>query len=311
MRVARVQGVPVTSNLGHEAEADRSLQKAEALLRSVLTARPADRMAILRSAQIAHDRMILAGDRGASEDESGIRPDIGQVAAKVREHRKVDPLEAEESCDHVHERRNSVSWWQDGTTRGSGSLGAPSMWHDLPVIVKQAGSALISIARHTARKGDLDRALQTIRESVRMLEPPAQAINRGRTTSFVNALSREGQILGEDNAISLGRSEEAVAPWTEPSRWPKILLVKTPTMPTAGAWRPPSELCLPISCVTWTPSVRWTSTIVTLSDLAEIHNNTRARLQEVRASGRSRPIHFAVLGVPPRSSCGWMALLNA
>jgi hypothetical protein len=60
MRVARVQGVPTSNNLGQMEQADDSLKTAEDLVQSVLAAQPRNRIAMLRAAQIAHDRMILA-----------------------------------------------------------------------------------------------------------------------------------------------------------------------------------------------------------------------------------------------------------
>jgi serine/threonine protein kinase len=62
MRVARVQGVNISPNLGQTEQAERTAQKAQALIDSVLKRQPANRTALLRAGQIAHDRMILAGD---------------------------------------------------------------------------------------------------------------------------------------------------------------------------------------------------------------------------------------------------------
>ena len=60
MRVARVQGVPISNNLGQMEQAEDSLRTAEDLVQSVLAAQPRNRIAMLRAAQITHDRMILA-----------------------------------------------------------------------------------------------------------------------------------------------------------------------------------------------------------------------------------------------------------
>ena len=60
LRVARVQGVPISTTLGQADQAERNLRIAEGFIYSVLKAQPANRIAMLRSAQIAHDRMILA-----------------------------------------------------------------------------------------------------------------------------------------------------------------------------------------------------------------------------------------------------------
>src|SRR5439155_8139458 len=62
MRVARVQGVNISPNLGQTQQADQTAQKAQALIDSVLASQPRNRTALLRASQIAHDRMILAGD---------------------------------------------------------------------------------------------------------------------------------------------------------------------------------------------------------------------------------------------------------
>jgi tetratricopeptide (TPR) repeat protein len=58
-------------------------------------------------------------------------------------------------------------------------------------------------------KGELEEALRAIRESVRLLEPAPGESRTGRLLAYSLALSREGEILGEDEAVSLNRSGEA------------------------------------------------------------------------------------------------------
>jgi hypothetical protein len=53
LRVGRVQGVGVTSNLGQPELAEQSLRDADRLIADVLAAQPENRMAMLRAAQIA------------------------------------------------------------------------------------------------------------------------------------------------------------------------------------------------------------------------------------------------------------------
>ena len=67
MRVARVQGVPISANLGQMEQAEQNLRKAEGFIQSVLAWQPANRAAMLRAAQIAHDRMMLARFGGRHE----------------------------------------------------------------------------------------------------------------------------------------------------------------------------------------------------------------------------------------------------
>lgn len=68
MRVARVQGVPIAVNLGQMDQAEQNLRAADTLIDSVLAAQPGNRTAFLRRAQIAHDRMILAGLRRPDDE---------------------------------------------------------------------------------------------------------------------------------------------------------------------------------------------------------------------------------------------------
>src|SRR5262249_9227946 len=56
MRVARVQGVPISTNLGQTDQAEKNLVVAKGYIDSVLASQPGNRIALLRAAQIAHDR---------------------------------------------------------------------------------------------------------------------------------------------------------------------------------------------------------------------------------------------------------------
>jgi hypothetical protein len=87
-RLARVQGVPTTSNLGLYADAAESLRKAEDLLGTVLAAAPRNRQALLASADVAQSRVILADADHQREEiltQSGqSRPSSGRVAQTGR-----------------------------------------------------------------------------------------------------------------------------------------------------------------------------------------------------------------------------------
>jgi hypothetical protein len=67
MSVAQVEGLTTGPNLGLLDEAERDLVIAEGLTQSVLRSQPANRTAVLRAAQIAAHRMVLAWQRGHSE----------------------------------------------------------------------------------------------------------------------------------------------------------------------------------------------------------------------------------------------------
>jgi tetratricopeptide (TPR) repeat protein len=72
----------------------------------------------------------------------------------------------------------------------------------------QAGSALIVVATAHRSRGELNEALAAAEESVRLLEPHGET-GAGRLQGYGLALIREGQILGEDEAINLDRPKEA------------------------------------------------------------------------------------------------------
>lgn len=63
MRIARVQGVPISQNLGQTDKAEQSLRTAERLLQLALLRTPGNRRALLSSARVAHDRTLLARAR--------------------------------------------------------------------------------------------------------------------------------------------------------------------------------------------------------------------------------------------------------
>jgi tetratricopeptide (TPR) repeat protein len=60
------------------------------------------------------------------------------------------------------------------------------------------------------RRGDLDRALEEVDRAVKMLEPGAAPSPRWRTINLILALIIRGEILGEENALSFGRSADAI-----------------------------------------------------------------------------------------------------
>src|SRR5207237_9319288 len=93
-QVARVQGVPdSTADLGKFADAEASLRKGEALVESVLSSDPANRKALLQSAQIAHDRMNIAD---AQLSNAVVLAQIHKVDARLEALARRQDLQAPE-----------------------------------------------------------------------------------------------------------------------------------------------------------------------------------------------------------------------
>jgi serine/threonine protein kinase len=213
MRVARVQGVNISPNLGQTERAERTAQRAQALVDSVLEREPENRTALLRAGQIAHDRMILAGD--AQNGELALQFARTSIE-RLNQYLGARPLNASSdrmvaqqvilALINVANRFMKADQFDD-TIRIANRAIDIAHATNWPT---QAGSALIVVAAAHRARGDLNEALQAARESVRLLEPQAGEKASGRLQAYGLALMREGQLLGEDEAISLNQTQEAV-----------------------------------------------------------------------------------------------------
>ncbi|MEP6536893.1 MAG: serine/threonine-protein kinase [Bryobacteraceae bacterium] len=213
MRVARVQGVNISANLGQTDQAEQNERRAEALIDSVLATEPGNPAALLRSAQISHDRMILAGD-GNRNDEAlrfaqkaeGRLDQYLKIANPTGASDRNDSQQAIIGYINVANRYRIANRYDDTlrACRRAIDLAHATNWPH------QAGAAMMVVAFAHRENGDLDEALKAVQEAVRILEPEPGEGRTSRRLTYALALSREGQILGEDDAISLGRSREAV-----------------------------------------------------------------------------------------------------
>jgi serine/threonine protein kinase/tetratricopeptide (TPR) repeat protein len=290
MQVARVQGVPISSNLGDALQADRSLQRAEALLHSVLLAKPYDRTAMLRAAQIAHDRMILADYRGAAADALAFARTSTQWLRKYDATGTFDSVEgALVASTYINVGNFYVYHEQyDEAIRlcRRGSEIAHSIGN-----ATQTGAALMPVADAYRAKGDLDQALQTIRESVRILEQASGAADRNHTKVLLNAISREGRVLGEDRAVSMGRFQEAIVAMERALTMAETMLREDPGDVDSKARIGTTGLVLADALRHVDPRRALAVYDRTLSSLEEIQNNPRASQQEVLALvGSSYPL---------------------
>jgi tetratricopeptide (TPR) repeat protein len=210
LRVAGVQRVDTL--LGQTQLADVTAQKAQTLVDSVLASQPFNRIALLRSAEIAQERMLMASDRYPE-----VALQFGQKSAERLEayisvsnqQHHVDRLEAENAILVYLNVANVYA----GNGQFDESVRISRQTIELARTTKwpaYAGAALLNLSMVYRGRGQLDEALQTIRESAQILEPPRGAKSVGRLQAFVSALIWEGRILGEDAGISLRRAEEAL-----------------------------------------------------------------------------------------------------
>ncbi|HEY2379630.1 MAG TPA: hypothetical protein VGK48_00490, partial [Terriglobia bacterium] len=209
--LAKAQGVPGRSNLGQYAQAAESLRKGDALVESVLSASPRNRKALLTSAEIADYRMILADSDHLRDEESAQAnkavqrldallalgngsPDEMTSAAVVFANLALAYKNMHRYEESIHAARRSIA---------AGEA--------LPSRANYESQGLSIIADCMRLSGDLDGALETIRQTRPILEKIVFPTEVSRQTTRFNVLWREGMILGGDDTLNAGKFEEAIA----------------------------------------------------------------------------------------------------
>lgn len=208
LQVARVQGVPIETNLGRMADAEQSLRKADGFIDPVIARSPRNRQALFLSAEIAHDRMILAQTARRDVEATAFAQ---KAAARLDALRNAGGPERAQLNDvvrtyanmalaytNMHRLDEAVFYAQRATDAARNVSGQMS-----------AGGALI-LANALRYRGDLEPALETIRQARAQLENDAE-VEVGRKVNLIIAVWREGRILGEEDDISLERPREAAA----------------------------------------------------------------------------------------------------
>ncbi len=209
MRVARVQGVPISANLGQMDRAAENLRTAERFVQAALASQPGNRTALLRSAQIAHDQMLLARFGGRSQDALALAQKSAEWLEKFKAG-KEDKAEAPAilvtylnvSDQHMLGRR-----FNDALRLCRQGSDLARLYNNQPYL----GTLLWVSADVFRGQGDLDEAFKEISASVKALEPSAGNIELGGTMNFIQALTYKARILGGNEGINLGRRKEAAA----------------------------------------------------------------------------------------------------
>ncbi len=210
MRVARVQGVPIGANLGQLDKATGNLKIADEMMQRVLKAQPGNRTAMLRSAQIAHDRMLLANYQ--SRDDEALRF-AGASADWLEKFHAVKTDGAEDSAIlntylNVANRYVSANQFDKALALTSRAIDLAGIY-DFPAY---RGTLLWVKTRILQRQGNLAAALAAIHESVVLLDNSGSKVGYGQRSNLATALVYEGRILDDETGISLGQPEEAEKP---------------------------------------------------------------------------------------------------
>ena len=212
LSLARVQGVPPRSNLGQFANAQESLRKADTFVEHALASAPGRLDALLLSADIAQDRMILA--------DSEHRPADALVQAR-RCASRLDALMQNGRISPDQRKRvavllTNVAQGYMNMRRLDDAVRYARRAVDMARSLDPAGEALaggLSLLANVLRQsGDLDGALQSITEARRIAETTTTIDEEQRVSTLYAILWRQGVILGEGDSISLDRPADAREP---------------------------------------------------------------------------------------------------
>jgi serine/threonine protein kinase len=209
MKVARVQGVPASANLGQYKEAEESLVRARQHVAGVLRGRPSHRNALLVAAQIERDHMSLLDYSNRREEAA----EYAERSAMFIERFLVTGSPSDDDLNVAsHVLGNLGVFYSNSnrleeTIRYAGRAAAVAEGIDAARARRAGALGVLSIALR--RRGDLEEALRSAREASAVLsamvgEAPDLRFN------LHNALLREALVLCEDDGPSLGRVDEAL-----------------------------------------------------------------------------------------------------
>jgi tRNA A-37 threonylcarbamoyl transferase component Bud32 len=207
LSVAEVQGVPGNSNLGDLTAADDSLAKADMLIDSVLAAAPRNQTALLRSASIAHDRMIVADTLRHPDQALGFARQCAarlETLSALNDSANRDPdvsrlyINVALAESNLHRLDDAVLYARRGV-----DIARRANRNDF------VASALSVLSNALRYHGDLEEALKTTEEA--RLVQEARPDDFGRENNLIVVIWRAARILGEDEGINLDRPAEAVA----------------------------------------------------------------------------------------------------
>jgi serine/threonine protein kinase len=203
--LGRAQGVPIVSNLGQYAQAGESLRKAESLVEPLVATAPRDRAALLTSAEIAHDQMILAdSNRHDAQALVFARKVVSRAEAVI----SLGPLPPGDVHNLGRLLTNVELAFKNQHQYGD----AIRIGRRVIEVDPTYRSAAMSVIADSLRlAGDLDGALEAVRQSRAAFDRGTYNNTYSLDSNLFSSLWREGVILGEAGMINLGRPDEAIA----------------------------------------------------------------------------------------------------
>jgi len=211
-RVAHIQGVPTEQSLGHFDQAEQTLEKADALAEMVLVSRPGNRRALYTSARVSHARMVLANYEQRRNDTLAFAQ---KTTTRLSEFLHQGKPTADEQMNAasfyqnvslayrgLHRRTDAVLYAQESVEIG----------RNVPGGSPYLGTSLAMLATVLRDQGELEAALDAIREARTIAEKSPGKDQTSRMLSLHSVLYWQGMLLGEEDSVNLGRPTEAIEP---------------------------------------------------------------------------------------------------
>ena len=210
-QVARIQGVPVGPNIGDFTKAEESLKKGDGLIDRVLASRPGSVTALLASAAIAHDRMIVAhSERREADAQAQARKSVERLERVVRLG-NLSPGQRDavsQDFSNIALFNMNIHLYEDAVRYARRSIETSAA---IPAAPKYRAMNLSLIGNSLRSEGRLEEALQALVEARKLAEEPIYSNPVDRALNLYSILLREARILGQDGGVSLGRSDEAIS----------------------------------------------------------------------------------------------------
>ncbi len=210
-RVASIQGVPTTVNLGDFGKAEETLKKGDTLIERVLLARPQSRNALLTSALISHDRMILAEEENRRADALAHAHKTAERAEALLHQKNVSDDNRSDAAflySNISLVYSNMHMYEEAAAAARRTV---ELARPIPSAQRHVLFGLSQLAQISRYHGDLEGALQSIREAHEIADRTAYASEYNRMGALNAVLPLEGRLLGEDGGINLGRPAEGIA----------------------------------------------------------------------------------------------------
>jgi serine/threonine protein kinase len=217
LRVARAQGVPEWNQLGQYADAEKSLDKANAFADSVLQGEPDNREALWLTANVAHDRAVTAyAERdplrvisysSATVDRFNRLTRLGHLTRREINGATYIYGDLAEVHLGLHRFADAARYARLGIEISKGNTTIPG----------PRAQAFNMLAGALMYSGDIHGALEAIQESRKQLDQLRRVDPYPGYIALIlsQTRGREGRILGEDGGVNLNRPLEASAPLQE------------------------------------------------------------------------------------------------